>query len=189
MTYPDPYGGGAPYAPAEPPTTTHNVQSVVEGVPDVLELEFLGDKFRLSDSVGYVPILRFADAANAGGNSSEMKGLAAIYAVVRECIHRPVLRDPQTGQARRDPETDRLLRSDAEWERFQEWAIDEGADDEAVLDFMNRAIEAIAARKAQRRALSSSGARATSQSSKAVSSSPATRPGTEDLTPVADLVR
>jgi hypothetical protein len=164
--------------PDDPEVTTADVQDDVEGVPldDTNSLEFKGRRFRLAQSIGLMPLLKFAYNAKQGLTSDDMEGLAAMYLLIRSCIDR----------SRPNEETP------SEWELFEQYAIDTDADGEDLSGMINRAVQVISSRPPKRRGDSSPSSAPTSGSGKASSSSPGTRPappGFEDMVPVADLGR
>lgn len=180
-----------PVTATEPQHTTQSVQSVAEGVVQGGEefdtIEFYGEKFRLAERVGLMPMLAFANAGKKGIDSDDMEGLAAMYALVRSVIHRPVLHD-EHGQRQVD-ENGRALRDESEWNRFESLAIDENAEGDDIMAAVNQAMEIMAARPRKPREISSGSSRPTSERSKDSSSSPVTRPDLAGLTPVAELGR
>lgn len=133
-------------------------------VVDPERLEFLGESFRLGESVGLMPLMKFAHAANSGLDSDDMAGLAALYALVRDTVH---------------PE---------DWDRFERLAIEKHAEGEELMEFVGKAIEAISARPTRRRSVSSAGASSTSPSSTGTSSVKPAPAGSEDLIPVSKLL-
>ena len=180
--------GGRPFTivPDEVPTT-HDAQAAAEGVvlDDGDYVEFFGEKFRLADRVGLMPLIKFGNAANRGLDSDDMQGLAAMYSMIRSVIHRPPLYDDH-GQRKVD-ENGKTLRDETEWQRFQDLAEDELAEGEDVMEFVNKAMEVMSARPRKPREISSGGSRRTSESSKAVLSSPVRPQEVDGLIPVADL--
>lgn len=187
--------------------TTQSVQGEVEGAPVLDEtnsMEFMGERFRMAENVGLMPLLRFANASKAGLDSDDFEGMAAMYAMIRGVIHRPPLIEPEkveappgsgnwvdnphAGEAQRDVNGKRLY-DETEWHRFQEFAEDEGAEGEELMKFVGDVMGFIAARPRKRRAVSSSSSPATSQSSRGSSSLPATIPGGGELTDVRTLGR
>lgn len=185
---PDQPLAGRPYLVPET-AETQNVQAAAEGVvlDDGDYVEFYGEKFRLADRVGTMPMLAFANASKKGLDSDDMEGLAAMYAMIRGVIHRPPLLDDK-GERVRD-ENGKLLRDESEWRRFESLAEDECAEGDEIMDFVSRAMEVMSARPRKPREISSGGSRPTSEKSKDASSSPVTRPGAEGLTPVSALGR
>lgn len=185
--YEDPIAGH-PY-PAHEVPTTHAAQAAAEGV--VIEdgdyIEFFGEKFRLADRVGIMPLVFFGNASKKGLDSDDMEGLAALYSLIRSVIHRPPLYD-ENGQRRRDA-NGRALRDESEWNRFSELAEDELAEGDDIMEFVNRAMEIMSARPRKPREALSASSRPTSEKSKAVSSSPVIPPQVDGLVSVADLGR
>lgn len=155
-----------------PDPTTHEVQALAElgpataGVIDDERIEFIGESFRLATRPATMALLKFSNAADAGLDSMEVAGLAALYAVIRGCIldHDPNTRRP----------TEASLK---EWARFERHADEVGADGDELMEFVTTAMERINARPQRRPGPSSAGPPTTSGGSKA---SP-TLPDTGDL--------
>lgn len=168
--------------------TTQTVQHQAEGVeiagPDYIE--FMGEKFRLAEHVSIMPLAAFAESARRGMDTADMAGLAAMYRVIRSVIHRPPLVGAD-GARVIDPVTGRPARDESEWHRFEDIADNECEDPDDLMAVVDQAMEVIAARPPKRRATSSATSPATSQRSRASSSSPATRPGMDGMTPVGQL--
>lgn len=183
---------GQPYAgprlvPDDEPTM-QTVQAAAEGV--VLDgdyIEFFGEKFRLAERVGLMPMLAFANASKKGLDSEDMEGLAAMYSLIRSVIHRPPLYD-EAGQRQRDA-SGKTLYDESEWDRFCSLAEDELAEAEDVMGVVNQAMEIMSARPRKPRGTSSVSSRPTSGSSKVISSSPVIPPQADGLVPVTDLAR
>lgn len=164
----------------------HQVQSAAEGVvEDDGMVELLGEKFRLAERVALMPLLSFANASKRGVDSDDMEGMAAMYALIRAVIHRPVLRDEQ-GKPQRD-EAGKVVCDETEWTRFVEHADDMQAEGGELMEAVGHAMSVISARPRKRREISSGGSPRTSEKSRAGSSSPDTR--LESLVSVADLGR
>lgn len=150
--------------PARDPA--HELQALSEGVVvDPGRLEFLGESFRLGDAVGLMPLMKFAHAANSGLDSSDMDGLAALYALIRDTVHAD------------------------DWARFERHAIDRHADGDDLMGFVSKAIEAISARPSRRRSVSSDGSPRTSESSTVSSSVKPAPAGAAELMSVDELLR
>ncbi len=120
------------------------IQAIGEGVEllDDMSIEFLGERFRLRKKIGKMPLLRFAAMADAGGETGDMKILAAMYKLLRACI------------------------VEEDWERFGDHADETGADEDDLLAVVGQAIEQVTARPTQRPAVSSAGPPRTSENSK-----------------------
>jgi hypothetical protein len=171
--------------PDDETPATHDVQAAAEGVTVEFDLvEFLGEKFRLAEQVGMMPMLAFGNAAKQGLDTDDMAGMAAMYRMIRSVIHRPPLLD-ENGRRQRD-ENGKTLRDESEWHRFEELADDELAEGEDLMKFVNQAMEVMAARPTRRRSISADTSPPTSERSRDVSSLPARR-APEGLTRVADL--
>ena len=178
---------GRPYLVELPEHDTQSVQAAAEGVVEGDWVEFLGQKFRLADKIGLMPMLAFANASKKGLDTDDMEGLAAMYSLIRSVIYRPPLYD-EHGQRQVD-ESGKPQRDESEWERFSQLADDESAEGEDLMDFVSDAMAVVAARPRTPREISSDGSRPTSEKLRGVSSLPATIPGADGLTPVADLGR
>lgn len=173
---------------AAPEPVTHTVQAAAEGVTDDGDhAEFLGEQFRLSDSIGMMPLLKFANAAKKGMDTEDMDGMAAMYSMIRDTIWRPRLTD-EAGQPAVNPDTGERLYDESEWSRFQDFADDEKADGEDLMGFVSQAIQVISARPRKRRGSSSASSPRTSPKSKDDSSSRVI-PGADELVSVAELAR
>ncbi len=149
-----------------PPQTSAEVQAAVEGVSADDEIEFKGETYRLAETIGAMPLFRFAYHARKGATAEDMEGLAAIYDMLADCL---------------DP---------ADWERFQNDTTTKKASAEELVEFVSKAIERVAARPTQRPSDSSAGPSTTSESSTGSSPSPDTPngQGTEKLYRIDDLL-
>ena len=125
------------------------LQAAVEEVPADRAVEFLGVRYRMADRIGLMPLLKFAHSASKGMNSEDIEGMAAMYAMIRDCI---------------DP---------GDFPRFEQAAIDGRAEAEELLKVVSDVIEKLSARPTVRPGDSSAGPPATSESSKESSPSPA----------------
>lgn len=206
---PQPYrlgpGGAVGQAPLrvvppddDPPVATQQIQAIAEGAvvfDDGNSIEFMGRRFGLAESIGLMPLLKFAHCAKAGMTSDDMEGLSAMYLLIRSCLDRSKAQviDPQTGDPAVDPDTgDPLYEGPSQWELFEQHAIDCDADGEDLSKMINQAVQVVSARPRKRPGDSSASSRQTSPSSRASSSSPGTQrvpQGFEKLTNVADLGR
>lgn len=173
----------------EPEHTTQSVQAAVEGAPETGDVVgFLGEKFRIAENVGAMPGLAFADASKRGLDSGDLAGMAAMYRMIRDVIHRPKLFD-DNGKRVVDEVTGKPAFDESEWRRFEEHATDEQADGEDLMEFVGEAMAVISARPPKRRGNSSASSPTTSPRSKGSSSSPATRPAISGMTDVRDIGR
>lgn len=180
-------------APPPPPLTTGDVQAVVEGATvseDDGRVEFMGERFRLAENIGLMPLLKFSFNAKKGADSEDMEALVTMYVLIRDAVDqtRPPKLGPdgaQTVGADGEPEWD----GPSEWDRFEEHAINVKADGEDLMGFIGSAMSVISARPRKRRGDSSASSPRTSASTKASSSSQVTPREIEGLVPVKDLGR
>jgi hypothetical protein len=114
-------------------------------------VEFHGEKYRIADQIGLMPLMRFAKVAQAGVDSSDMDGLVAMYDLMEQCL------------------------VDEDWARFAAAATKHRADGEELMDVVRQAIEAMAERPTQRSSDSSDGPPSTSGNSTGDSSSQVVR--------------
>jgi hypothetical protein len=108
-------------------TTISAVQAGIEGVPVNVDglIRFQGSTFRIAEKVGLMPMLKFAHAASSGATEDDMEGMAAMYAMIRDCI------DPQ------------------DWPRFERVAMDTHAEGEELMAVVEAVLEAVSARPTQ----------------------------------------
>jgi len=55
--------------------------------PPPLTVTFMGGKYRVADKVGIWPLMQFARAAEAGLSLRDVKGLAAVHAMLEDVVH------------------------------------------------------------------------------------------------------
>lgn len=61
---------------------------VIQGAPDrSRQIEFMGEWFRIAPKVGVMPLMRFAHAAADELDTGSLESLAAMYDMLRDCIH------------------------------------------------------------------------------------------------------
>lgn len=175
--------------------TVGDVQAATEGVQldDSNSVELNGRRFKLAQSIGLMPLLKFAHAAKSGLTSDDMEGMSAMYTLLRCCIDRSQVQAVDgEGKPVFDDDGNPVWAGPSQWMLFEEHTIDTAADGEALSKVINQAIEAISSRPTSRPGGSSPSSGATSASSKGSSSSqgtPRVPPGFEGLTVVADLGR
>lgn len=106
-----------------------------------------GREFRLADTIGLAPMIRFAMAARKGVDSNDVEGLAALGDMIEQCIH---------------PD---------EVDAFWLHATANRCDGDALLEVVTDAMTTITGRPTSRPSVSSDGPQTTSGSSKDGSSS------------------
>lgn len=72
---------------------------------DENEVLFFGEKLRMADKIGRMPVLRYAKLASRGVDSSSPEGLVVMYDLLKACIH------------------------SEDWDRFNDLADENAADD------------------------------------------------------------
>lgn len=173
--------------------TTADVQADSEAVTldDTNSVELNGKRFGLAESIGLMPLLKFAHAAKSGLTSDDMEGLSAMYTLLRSCIDRSQMqRVGDDGKPMFDGAGDPVWSAPSQWELFEQHATDTAADGEALSKVINQAVQVISSRPTSPPGDSSGSSPGTSESSKGSSSSPGIRPvppGFESLTPVGEI--
>jgi hypothetical protein len=107
----------------------------------VSDIEFCGERFRMAERVGLMPMMRFAKVAKAGVDSDDLDGLAAMYDLLEQCI------------------------ADDEWARFQAHADRTRADGDELMSVVKRVFEVLSERPTRRPSDSSGGPLTTEPSS------------------------
>ena len=156
--------------------TTHDVQMLQQGVEPAIVgddgaqyVEFMGEQFRIATSVGLMPLLKFSHFATKGIDTGDPHGLAAIYAMLRDCIVEKAPKVPHLSEDRtEDQERDweRWQKSLEEGDRFDQHATENKAEGEDLMEVVTRTIELLSARPTQRPSNSSPGPQNTSTGSR-----------------------
>lgn len=151
--------------PRDAEDDARELQAASEGVVLGDTVECMGERYRIGDKVGLMPLMRFAKSAKEGVDSDDLEGLVAIYDMLSDCIH------------------------PAEWDRFERDMTKKQAEADDLMPVVTRTLEILSARPTQRRSASSSGPERTTGTSTGGSSSPAPRvpPGAEDLVAIDQL--
>lgn len=139
---------------------SEGVDVITDGKKLARRVEFEGKEFGIADKVGLMPLMEFAYHANSGIDTSDMGALAAIYEMLKDCIH---------------PE---------EWDKFRAHAKEKKAGAEELMPVVQQTVELLTARPTSQESVSSSPSRQMSDSLTDTSS------GQRDgLVPVTDLGR
>jgi hypothetical protein len=101
------------------------LQTPVEGVVLSEKVTFLGEVYRIADKVGLMPMMKFAHASSTQLDTGDMEGLAAIYAMLQDCIH---------------PD---------DWARFERDAITKKAEADDLLPVVQQTVETLTSRGRQ----------------------------------------
>ena len=131
-------------------------------------VEFLGERFRIAGKIGLMPLLKFS--AYADMSTSDPGAMAAMYSMIRDCIHSG---EPGCGKCEACKADDERSCKDfdpGDWHRFEQHAIDTKADAEELLDVIAKTVELISGRPTEQPSPSSGGRRSTRDGSTARSS-------------------
>lgn len=154
-------------------------------------VEFMGERFRIADKIGLMPLLKFAAFADV--TTSDPRALGAMYAMLRDCIYpgEPGCGEcghcapPRCGECQAcerasgiDDESawpdclvnapDEMACADydpGDWLKFENHAMETRADADDLLDVISKVMEMVAGRPTQPPAVSSPGQRSTSRGS------------------------
>jgi hypothetical protein len=158
-------------------------------------VEFMGERFRVADKIGLMPLLKFS--AHADMSTADPGAMAAMYSMIKDCIHPGTpgcgtcekcapercgeCRACQRAEDGADPDAspctvnapDERSCQDfdpGDWSRFEHHAIDTKADAEELLDVIAATVELISGRPTEQPSPSSGGRRNTRDNSMARSS-------------------
>lgn len=166
--------GGAAGIPQPPPAAE---VIVAEGtvVTSDRTVEFMGDRFRVAEKVGLMPLLKFS--AHADMSTSDPAALAAMYSMLKDCIYEGTPACGECIRCKNGDETGCAQFDRGDWKRFEQHAIDTKADADELLDVITKVIELISARPTEQPSGSSPGRRSTRDASMARSSARGRRGG------------
>jgi hypothetical protein len=156
-------------AQVEQPPPAAEVE-IAEGtvVTSARTVEFMGARFRVADKIGLMPLLKFS--AHADMSTNDPGALAAMYSMLKDCIHEG---NPGCGKCpacKAGDERDCAEFDPGDWRRFEQHAIDTKADADELLDVITKVIELIAGRPTGQPSTSSPGRRSIRDGSTARSS-------------------
>jgi hypothetical protein len=154
-------------AGVEPPQTGE-LEVAGKIVTDARTVEFMGKRFRITDKIGLMPLLKFSAFADV--NVQDPRALGALYAMLRDCIHPGSpgcgeCADCKAGSNQACPEYD-----PGDWRAFEDHACETKADADELMDVVTKVIEMVAGRPTQPPSPSSSGRPGTRAGSTARSS-------------------
>jgi hypothetical protein len=126
-------------------------------------IEFMERKFRIAEKIGLMPLLKYASASDM--STEDPRALAAVYAMLRDCIHpgTPACGECADCEAGRDTSCKSYDKGD--WAAFEEHAIETKAGAEDLLPVISQVMEIISGRPTGPPAPSSAGRRATRRGS------------------------
>lgn len=138
---------------------------------DVQTVGFLGEEFAIAEKIGLMPLLRFANAAKSGLDSSDLEGLAAMYDMLRQCLaDEPayVFKDERITAAQYGelpPEAIDEVTVYGGWDEFEAHATRERAGDQDLMSLMQRVMSVLTQRPTTQPSGSSDGLQPTAPTS------------------------
>jgi len=136
-------------------------------------IEFMGARFRIADKIGLMPLLKFSAASDM--NTADPRALAAMYAMLRDCIHQGSPACRECAACKAGDEASCKDSDPGDWKRFEDHAIDTKAEADDLLDVITKTMELIAGRPTEPPSTSSPGRQSTRDASMARSSARARR--------------
>lgn len=133
----------------------------------------LGKEFRVAERIGLMPLLKFASSADV--DTTDPRALAAMYALLRDCIYEGTPGCGECEQCEADDERGCKSYDRGDWPAFEEHAMITKADAEDLLDVVSRVLEIVSGRPQPPRSGSSAGPRQTQRASTGRSSGKAGR--------------
>lgn len=140
-----------------------------EVVDDGKSVEFLGRKFRIAEKIGLMPLLKFSMFSDM--TTADPKAMAAMYAMIRDCIHPGTPACGKCERCKADDETACKDYDPGDFSEFERHAIEKRADADELLDVITRVMELLSGRPTEPPSPSSGGRHAISAGSTARSSS------------------
>lgn len=123
------------------------------------KVEFMGRSFRIASRIGLMPLLKFASAANM--DVSDPQALAAMYTMLRDCIHEGTPACGECAECAAGDETSCKLFDRGDWAAFEEHAMVTKAEAEDLFEVVSKVLEIVSGRPSKPRAGSSPGQRTT----------------------------
>jgi hypothetical protein len=151
-----------------PPPAPAEVEVAGTIVTSSRTVELHGQKFRIAETVGLMPLLKFSAFAEV--EVSDTRALGALYAMLKDCIHPGQPGCGECAACKRDDERACKVYDPGDWHAFEDWAIECKADAEDLMEVVSRTIELISGRPTQQAPPSSAGRRSTRDASMARSS-------------------
>jgi hypothetical protein len=141
-----------------PPPTSAAVEVAGKVIADPRTIELKGKRFRVADSVGLMPLLKFSAFSDV--DVQDPRALGALYAMLKDCIHPGnkgcgECTDCKEGSNRACPEFD-----PGDWHAFEDWACESKAEAEHLMDVVTKTIEIVSGRPTQPPSPSARGRRA-----------------------------
>ena len=107
-------------------------------------VELAGRKFRVAPKIGFMPLLKYSAASQM--NTADPKALAAIYTLLRDCIHPGTPACGKCETCKAGSEQNCAQYDAGDWAEFEEHAMVTRADAEELLDVIVKVMEIISGR-------------------------------------------
>jgi hypothetical protein len=121
---------------------------------------FLGKEFRIADKIGAMPLLKFSMYADMA--VQDPKAMAAMYAMLRDCIWPGTPACGECEACQDEDETACASYDQGDWRAFEDHAMEQRAEAEDLLDVITKTMELMAGRPTARPSRSRTGPRAIS---------------------------
>jgi hypothetical protein len=126
-------------------------------------LDWQGERFKLADKIGLMPVIIFGKLASQGMDTTDLGAVAVMYDLLEQCL------DTAQVPIRDSEDSSKIVGYRTEWTRFQDHATRVRADAEDLLDFVKQALERMGKDRTGPSSASSSGP-----------ASPSTLPNSQD---------
>jgi hypothetical protein len=128
--------------------------------PVTKSVEFMGQRFRIADKIGAMPLLKFSTYADM--DIQDPRALAAMYTLLRDVIYpgTPSCGDCEFCDAGNERSCKSYDRGD--WTKFEDHAMTTKADADELMDVVTKVMELISGRPTGQSGTSSSGPPASS---------------------------
>jgi hypothetical protein len=125
------------------------------------KVELVGQSFRIAREIGLMPLLKFASAADVDVQDS--RALAAMYALLRDCIYAGEPGCGECASCQAGNEKACTSYDAGDWSAFEEHAMVTKADADDLMGVVTKVLEVVSGRPTEQPAGSSAGARKTSR--------------------------
>jgi hypothetical protein len=107
-------------------------------------VEFLGKDFRIADTIGAMPLLKFSMYADVA--VQDPKAMAAMYAMLRDCIYPGTPACGECQACQDGDETSCPGFEPGDWRAFEDHAMETRASADDLLDLITKTMELMAGR-------------------------------------------
>lgn len=125
------------------------LQAAAEGLTPVNSVELKGERFKVAAEVGGMAVMKFAAVADAGISTLDFRALAAMYAMLRDCIDQGTPPCGECEECLTQPGVPDPACPDydgGEWGRFEAHALVTKATADELFAVVQEAMQVITAR-------------------------------------------